>query len=134
MKQLPILRGKIVNGEIQWQGIDGKRWKVAKDFLEGRECEITIGPKRKRRSLNQNRYLWGCVYALMAEAAGYTPEEMHDACRWHFLQKHDEGPLPTVRSTTELTTMEMEDYLAKCRQLAAEMWGVYVPDPCEVTE
>jgi hypothetical protein len=118
-----------------WQGIDGKRWEAVKTFLEGQEVEITIGRRRKRRSLAQNSYYWGVVVEAIAEAAGYsTAEEAHDALRLHFLEKHRDGQMPTIRSTAELTTVEFEDYVAKCRQLGAEMFGIYIPDPLEVPE
>lgn len=129
---LPILRGRIENGKFVWAGLDGKRWDAQRRFLEGKEVEVTIQRLRKRRSLNQNSYMWGVVYALMAEAAGYTPEEMHDALKIKFLSVHGETALPTVRSTTDLTTTEFEEYLSQCRQLAAEIYGIYVPEPNEV--
>ncbi len=130
----PILRARIEKGSVVWAGIDGKRWETSKRFLEGKEVEITIGPRRKRRSLNQNSYMWGIVYALMAEAAGYTAEEMHDALKIKFLTVHGDTALPTVRSTAKLTTAEMEEYLENCRRLAAETYGLYVPLPNEAVE
>lgn len=132
MTKNPILRARIEQGRVQWQGIDGKRFDTIKRFLEGSEVEITIGKRRKKRSLAQNAYMWGVVYAMIGEAAGYTPEEAHEALKWRFLRVHDDSPIPTVRSTTELTTVEMEHYLAQCRQLAAELFALYIPDPNEV--
>ena len=131
---VPILRARIEKGSVVWAGIDGKRWETAKRFLEGKEVEITIGPRRKKRSLSQNRYMWGIVYALMAEAAGYSPEEMHDALKIKFLTVHGDTALPTIRSTAKLTTAEMEEYLENCRRLAAETYGLYVPLPNEAVE
>jgi hypothetical protein len=130
--QNPILHGRIEGGRIAWHGVDAKRWTTMLKFLEGQDVEITIGRRPKRRSLSQNRYMWGVVYAMIAEAAGYTPEEAHEALKWRFLRHHGDGPIPTVRSTTDLTTTEMEEYLAQCRQLAAELFGLYIPDPNEV--
>lgn len=129
----PILRARIESGRVVWQGIDGKRWDTVKRFLEGKEVDISIGPHRKKRSVNQNSYYWGVVVAMIAEAAGYpTPEEAHDALRLHFLGQHREGQLPTMKSTAELSTTEFEDYLSHCRQLASEMFGLYIPEPNEV--
>ena len=132
--QNPRLRARIENGRVCWQGIDQKRWETVTKFLEGEEVEITIGRRARKRSLSQNRYMWGVVYAMIAEAAGYTPEEAHEALKWRFLRQHGDGPIPTVRSTADLNTAEMEHYLAQCRQLAAELFGLYVPDPNEVAQ
>ena len=128
----PLLRARIENGQVVWQGIDGKRWETVKNFLEGCEVEITIGKRRKKRSGKQLRYYWAVIVAMIAEAAGYsTPEEAHDALRMHFLLKHEEGKPPTIRSTGELSTVETEEYYSKCRQLGAELFGIYIPEPNE---
>lgn len=132
MTKNPILRARIEKGAVVWAGIDGKRWETLKRFLEGQEVEISIGKRRKKRSLSQNAYYWSVCIGMIAEAAGYTPEEAHEALKWRFLRVHDDGPIPTVRSTTELTTQEMEHYLAQCKQLAAELFALYIPDPNEV--
>jgi hypothetical protein len=132
-RQNPVLRARIEQGRVSWQGIDGKRFDALKIHLEGEDVEITLQKLRRQRSGRQNRYYWGVLVAMIAEAAGYsTPEEAHDALRLHFLQKHDDGQMPTIRSTTELTTAEFEEYQSKCRQLATEMFGIYVPEPNEV--
>ncbi len=68
----------------------------------------------------------------MAEYCGYEPEEMHEALKVRFLLKHgfsnETTTLPTIRSTTDLTTAEFSEYVDQCRRLAAEM-GIIVPDP-----
>lgn len=131
----PLLRARIEGGKVVWQGLDGKRWAAVKTFLEGQEVEISIGKFRKKRSGQQNKYYWSCVVAAIAEAAGYsTAEEAHDALRLHFLLKHQDRGMPTIGSTTDLSTVEFEDYLAKVRQLAAEMFGIYIPLPNEVPD
>jgi hypothetical protein len=131
----PLLKGRVSDDgtRILWHGLDGKRFDTVKKHLAGEEVEITIGRLRKKRSGKQNRYYRGIVVEMIAEAAGYsTNEEAHDALRIHFLRKHHDERPATIRSTTELTTSEFEEYLSKCRQLAAEMWGIYIPLPNEV--
>lgn len=132
----PLLRGRVSEDgtRIIWNGLDGKRFDVVKKHLAGQEVEVTIGRKRKKRSMNQLRYYWAVPVAIIAEAAGYTPEETHEALKWRFLKVHGESEFPTVRSTSELTTVEFEEYLAKIKQLAAEVYSEYVPDPNEVPE
>ncbi len=135
MRQNPLLRGRVSEDgtRILWDGLDGKRFDVIKKHLAGEQIEVVIGKRKKKRSLRQNAYMWAVVNPMIAEAAGYsTAEEAHDALRMHFLLVHNEERPDTIRSTTELTTVEMEEYLAKCRQLAAELWGIYIPEPNEV--
>ena len=101
---------------------------------EGKRVTVSVKRETKKRSNNQNRYYWGVVIALLSDAAGYTPDEMHDALRMEFLRinKGSNPKLPTIRSTTELSTAEMERYLDACRRLAATIYGVYIPEPNEV--
>ena len=132
MAQTPILRGAVRDGELRWHGIDGKRYAATVKHLEGREFELTLRARPKKRSLNQNAYYHGVVVDMIAREAGYSSEEAHEALKAKFLRIHDDSALPTVRSTTSLTTLEFENYLDQCRQLAAEMFGLYVPLPNEV--
>ncbi len=133
-RQNPLLRGRVSDDgtRILWHGVDGKRFETIKKFLKGQEIDIVLAKHAKKRSGRQNRYYRGVVVEMIAEAAGYsTNEEAHDALRIHFLRVHHDDRPPTIKSTSQLTTQEFEDYLAKCRQLAAEMWGIYIPEPNE---
>lgn len=131
----PILRARIEAGRVVWHPLDKKRWETVKAFLEGQEVDITIGRHHRKRSRSQNSYYWDVVIALVQEAGGFlTDKEAHDAMRLQFLCKHEDGHMATVRSTTELTTVEFSDYVAKIQHLAATMWGIYIPDPNEVPE
>ena len=88
-------------------------------------------PSRKtNRSINQNNYYWGVVVKIMADFTGYTEDEMHDALRLKFLGK--DGILKTMKSTKDLSTVEMEEYLANIRMWASRDLGVYIPLPNEV--
>ena len=92
--------------------------------------KINIQSIRHTRSLNQNKYYWGVIIKMLGDEFGYIAEEMHDALRMRFLQVHT-NKLPTIKSTTELSTKEMEEYLSKIRQWASEQ-GIFLPLPNEV--
>jgi hypothetical protein len=98
---------------------------------EGKRVTVTVERERKHRSNNQNAYMWGVVYALIAEHTGYTPDEVHDAMRWQFLRVHRDGLPDTVKSTTRLSTVEIEEYLESIRRWAALDLSVYIPLPNE---
>jgi hypothetical protein len=104
--------------------------RAMREFAEA-PVELTVRRLRKRRSDRQHRYYFGVVVAMLAEFTGYTSDEMHDALKWKFLRVDPESSLPTVRSTTSLTTVEFEDFLERVRTWAAADVGVVIPLPNE---
>ncbi|MFA4990580.1 MAG: hypothetical protein WC579_01550 [Candidatus Paceibacterota bacterium] len=99
---------------------------------EGRQVVIEIKryyPK-KDRSAQQNRYMWGVVYQILSDFTGHSPEEIHEAMKYEFLLEKG-SKLKIPKSTTELSTIEMEDYLSKIREFASMELGVYIPSPNE---
>lgn len=102
---------------------------------------ITIEKAKRKRSNNQNRYLWGCVYKFIQQ--GFEDlgnkeslETIHEFCKSRFLKKeivHEEtGEVMTfTKSTTELSTSEMMDYIADLQRFGAEYLNVIIPDPNE---
>jgi len=103
--------------------------------LEGLEVEIIIRKKRSKRSIQQNKYLWGVVYKLIARYTGYNEEEIHELCKALFLKKHlqiGKKRYTTVGSTTDLSTVEFENYTSEIRQWASMELDVFIPLPNEV--
>ena len=127
---IPIFRGRIESGKICLDRRDEFAQLIAS--LDGKSVELILRQLRTKRSNQQNKYYWGVVIALFAEHCGYGPEEMHDALRWQLLQRHDQGVLPTIRSTADLSVDEFTEYVEQCRMLAAGM-GVVIPGPEEIT-
>lgn len=118
--------------------------------LAGREVEVIIRRKRKRRSLPQNNWYWGvCVPAILhafrdwSPDTGWNAEMVHEVLKQRFLPLireweevaiPDTGEMVSVPMTTrKLTTTEFQDYKALVQQWAAEM-GIIVPDPNEQVE
>lgn len=99
--------------------------------FEGKDVEVVVRNHKKIRSNPQNRFLWGCVYQLISESTGYTREEVHDAMRLMFLKDEDRA-IPTLRSTTSLTTVEMNEYWERIQQFAAEKLNLIIPDPNQI--
>jgi hypothetical protein len=97
---------------------------------EGKRVAVTVKRETKKRSLNQNDYYWVVVIELIRESLGYTAQEMHEALKWQLLRVV-KGKYETVKSTSDLTTIEMEEYLEGCRRIGSEC-GIYVPLPNEV--
>lgn len=99
---------------------------------ENKRITVTIDTPKKTRSSNQSRYYWGCVLAELSEFTGHTPEELHEFFKAKFLRvPGNKGIKFIIRSTTSLTTAEMEKYLEEIRRFASVELSFYIPDPNE---
>lgn len=113
--------------------------------FEGKVIEITIQKKRKQRSNPQNRYYWGVIVPiwrnLLLNEWGevHTNESTHEFLKMNFgyNERVDESTgeiFRSPRSTTENSTVEMEEYHELLRQKALEMFGAVIPLPNEQIE
>lgn len=87
------------------------------------------------RTLDQNAYLWGVVYAYIAEYTGYTAIEIHKIYgrmyRLGYFPGKDGNWSLRIKSSTELNTREFSEYTDKVRCHGASFHGIYIPDPSE---
>jgi hypothetical protein len=110
-----------------------QKYSVYKAKLEGKKFELILRKRQSKRSLAQNRYLWGVVYEIAAEYMGYPPEEkdkVHGIFKLMFLLKVDDKGRKYVESTTALNTAQFEEYVAAVKRWASNE-GLYIPDPNE---
>lgn len=99
---------------------------------------ITLTAYRPRRSDRQNRYYWPCFVQpfadyLRAQGDAYTDEQAHEIFKSRFLptttiDKNTGELLERVRSTTELDTVEFNEYLDRVGVWLAG-FGIIVPEP-----
>jgi hypothetical protein len=125
----PIFTGRVEGGKLTLQEQD--RFNAYLASLGAQSVDVVVRTWRKPRSNNQNAYMWGVVYQLISETTGFTPDETHDAMRLMFLLDRSKD-IPTLKSTTQLTTTDMELYLENIRQWAAEHLNCVIPLPNEV--
>lgn len=85
---------------------------------------------KETRSDKQRKYQWGCVYDIISKDTGYLPKEVHQLMQKQFLAYENKGEW-FVRSTTELNTKEMEEYLSNIRRFASVELSIFVPLPGE---
>lgn len=127
--------GKIIMGETSTPVIklyDANNFQELKYRLLGKEIELQLKKKTKKRSNPQNAYYWGCVLTVFGNALGYTAEEMHLICADKFLKYYEIGkPFPRIRSTTELSTVQFNEYCSQIQIWASTDFGIYIPDPNE---
>lgn len=113
----------------------------------GRPYRVTVEEAKSTRTNQQNRYLWGVAYKLIADAVGYEVDEVAEFCCGQYfgwtdkrVPKKPSNPegiesVP-VRTTTRdadgkrrvLNKHEFADYVAFVQRFAAKR-GVHVPDP-----
>lgn len=98
---------------------------------------ISIDKFKDGRSANQNRYYWGIVVNTLASEFGYFRDEIHQILRKKFLGYSRANPFTGeleqfARSTTDLTTDEMEIYLESIRVWALADFSIYLPLPNEI--
>jgi hypothetical protein len=108
--------------------------------LPGKRVRVTASKYVRRRTLEQNSYLWGVVYPTMLreggeQLRGWTAEDLHRL----MLMKHFGSELLTlsdarmarpVRTSSKLSTAEFSDFVGAIQQFCAEL-GIYIPDPNE---
>lgn len=109
--------------------------------LSGKECELTLRQKRKKKSNKQNRYYRAVVVKLIAQAMGYRDtstelEIVHGILLNKFFRETDDKGNTYIRSTKldNWSTIEWEGKMGEIRQWAAEFFepSCYVPLPNEV--
>lgn len=124
---IPVFCAKVDHGKLTLADRDGfDRYLTG---LMG-EVEVVVRKPRKERSLKENSYYHCVVVKMIADYCGYlNPNDAHVALRELFLTVQ-ERPRKT-RSTTSLSTVEMEDYLAKIRMWAASELNLIIPEPNE---
>lgn len=105
----------------------------------GQAWRIEIAEHQPKRSDNQNRYLWGCVYPTILKASmmlqGWTNEDLHEYFLgehfgWETLSGFGKKRLRPIRRSSKLSKLEFVDYVDFIQRKAAE-FGVYVPNPNE---
>lgn len=120
----------------EWQGLSRiKLKKEVTSFFSGQSIEIIIRRKKKHRSVQQNRYYW-LIVTMMAEHTGFTKDEMHSILRYKFLKServNDNTGIvyEYVKSTTELSTIEYEEYLEHVRSFGVDELDLRIPMPNE---
>jgi hypothetical protein len=116
---------------------------IIKSF-NGENIVITIEKRKKKRSNNQNAFYW-LVIDIMRDGFNNTlgenvgVQEVHEFLKNRFLFKEivNENIGEVVKmpkSTTELSTIEFEEYLDNIRAFGLEFLGITIPYPNDQVE
>ncbi len=124
---------KIINAKITDEGkirpYDVDEWNLHLGSLAGKDVEILIEKKIKKRTPKQNDYLWGGIYKTISLSTGYSVNELHNIFGSMFLKYQYEfnGKIvEMIKSTADLTTEEMAEYIMNIGIEVAEI-GIILP-------
>jgi hypothetical protein len=131
------IESKVLNGKLE------KNRELLSDViksLEGKDIVIIIEKKRKKRSNPQNSFYHGVVIPLMKQGFYNSlgehvgTDEIHTFLKNRFLFKEivneqNAEIIKMPQSTTELTTIQFEEYLDKIREFSTEFLGIQIPLP-----
>lgn len=113
----------------------------------GYPLSVSLDPWKSTRSSEQNGYLFGVCYPMLAEAKGYDVADIHEwMCGQHFgwvdqqcpkTPSNPEGVKSVPRRTTTrdengkrdvLKAGPFSDFVAMVQRVGAQA-GVFIPDP-----
>lgn len=102
--------------------------------------EFMMKRVRKKRTINQNDWLWGAVYPLLLDAmldAGWemtSVEQVHEFFKSSMPQddvlNRETGEIVSIpKSTAAMDTVQFSTYIEKLRDYAMEYLNVEIPEP-----
>jgi hypothetical protein len=95
--------------------------------------DVKVIEKKRQRSEQQNRYLWGVCYAELVKALpGWDAEDVHEYMLgewsgWETLSGFGKKRLRPLRRSSRLNKQEFADFVSFIQRKAAEH-GVFIPD------
>lgn len=107
--------------------------------LAGKPIVVTIAEKKDQRSLDQNAWVWGVAYPLLADTLGYDRDEIEDMhyalvakCFGTHVDERLGAEVPNARSS-KLNTKEFSDYMEWLVRFSAKEFNCVIPLPDEAT-
>lgn len=126
---------------VEWQKMKmtAQQRQIIGNYLqsmEGKNVKLVMTESKKQRTIKQNSYLWGVVYTFIAVETGHTTEEIHTFMKKQFLPRDfitiGKQDQEIEKSTTDLSTKEMNEYIEKIRAFAAQELQMNIPSPEDV--
>lgn len=128
----PVWNAEIRNGLLVYFDLDG--FTKYCQSLSGKPLEVIVRKKRTRRLRTdpENRYYWAVIVTILSDLWGYTKNETHEI----LLARHSKipggpGRPDKIKRTSDMTTVEAEEYYENIRRWAADEFSQYIPLPNE---
>lgn len=101
---------------------------------------LSITKQKRGRTLNQNEWLWGCVYPILLDGlldVGWeftSVEQVHEFFKRLMAQdrvvNYETREIVEIpKSTATMDTQQFSTYIDKLREYAEEFLNVTIPDP-----
>jgi hypothetical protein len=88
------------------------------------EIEVIIKPFKHKRSLAQNRFMWGALLDAFVRATGDNDKEyLKFYLQEKYLKEYRDGNRYIIKGTSELKVDEMQKFLECCVQELVECGG-----------
>jgi len=100
------------------------------DSLVKNGARFQLKKIKEVRSISQNKYFHVCI-ALFSAETGYTIEEGKTVLKREYGLFYEKNGKNFLKSTSELDTLEMNDFIEWIRTLSSDTLGVYIPTPEE---
>lgn len=113
--------------------LEDKGWETILAKFSGQEIQLSIDKRVKKRTKKQNDYLWGAIYKTISIHTGHTENELHHIFGSMFLSyqvEFNKKLITRIKSTTELTTEELSNYVRDITIEVADM-EITLPNPDE---
>lgn len=136
MAIVPVWRGRVSeDGKLQLLELERPQRQNYLRYLAGKPVEVVIRKRRAQRSLDQNAYLHGVPFPILADHFGNTIEEMKYAlmgeCWGWKLEKATGREVPVKAHTSRMTVEECSHFIEWLIPWAMINHGVQIPLPGE---
>jgi len=102
--------------------------------------KLDIKLVRRRRTLDQNAWLWGCIHPLLRHALNAqgweftNDEQVHEFFKAQMahdevINKHTGEVIEFPKSTKDMDTLTFSTYCDQLRDYGRQFLGVEIPDP-----
>lgn len=128
----PVFKG-FVSAEGQLLLADRKSFLDYLKSQAGKHVEVIVQRVRKMRSKAQNDYLHAVIIRTLANEWGWEEREMKEYLLVQFAPRRaaEKGPGKIIR-TSEMTTVQLNEFCELIRRWAMVEHQVYLPEPNEV--
>jgi len=141
MAFVPIFHAHVdEGGDLSFDPSEYFRRRAWLRTLSRQHIEVVFRRPHKQRSTQANRYLWGVIYALIAEKTGHSADDLHEYFKERFLPGREIriGRVKTTitGSTAVLNTEQFREYCDQVKEFAwdyLDELAIPNPDRAEVS-
>lgn len=114
-------------------GVIERMTKAVRSLDAEKIFEVKIDEKKPKRSDQQNKYLFGVVYAEIARhLEGWDKDDIHEFCLgewsgWEVVEGFGKKRQRPVLRSSKLNKQQFGDYIEFIQRTMAER-GIYIPD------